>query len=47
MKVLLNTGEVGKIVYIPPQSVAEPIVDLNHNYIDLSKNQEKNIVEVV
>lgn len=47
MKVLLNTGEVGKIVYIPPQSVSNPIVDLNHDYIDLSVNQDKNIVKVV
>lgn len=47
MNVLLNTGEVGKIVYIPPQSVSNPIVGLNHDYIDLSKDQEKNIVKVV
>lgn len=47
MNVLLNTGEVGKIVYIPPQCVSNPIVDLNHKYIDFSKYQEKNIVEVV
>lgn len=47
MKVLLNTGEIGKIVYIPPQSISDPIVDINHDYIDFSKRRDKNIIEIV
>ena len=43
-KVLLNTGEIGEIVYIPPQSITEPIINIGHDYIDLAQNREKNIL---
>jgi putative nucleotidyltransferase with HDIG domain len=34
--VVLNSGEKGKIVYIPPHDILSPIVETNSGYLDLS-----------
>lgn len=46
-KVFFDTGEYGEIVYIPPQSITEPVVRIGHSYIDLARNKSKNILSVV
>jgi putative nucleotidyltransferase with HDIG domain len=47
LDVLLNTGEVGEIVYIPPHNITNPIVKIGREYIDLSKIRDKVIVEII
>lgn len=46
-KVLLNTGEIGEIVFIPLQSITEPIIKIGHDYIDLAQNSEKKIASLI
>lgn len=38
--VLLNNGQTGKIVYIPPQCVWRPIVNVGEDFLDLSREKE-------
>lgn len=38
-KVLLNTGEVGEIVYIPPQDILSPVIQAPLKTYDLSKDK--------
>jgi HD-GYP domain-containing protein (c-di-GMP phosphodiesterase class II) len=40
-KVLLSNGKSGEIVYVPPQAIDKPIIAIEGQYIDLSK--ETNI----
>lgn len=46
-KVMLNTGEVGEVVYIPPHNITEPIINIGFKYIDMSRYGEKNILCMV
>jgi HD-GYP domain-containing protein (c-di-GMP phosphodiesterase class II) len=46
-KVLLNTDEVGEIVYVPPHSITKPIISVNSQYIDLSKEATIKIVAML
>jgi putative nucleotidyltransferase with HDIG domain len=46
-KVLLNNGEIGEIVYVPPQDITCPVINIGSTYIDLSKEREVKVVEVV
>lgn len=43
-KVLLNTGEVGEVVYIPLHSITEPVVHVGTEYLDLAKSESKQIL---
>lgn len=43
IKVMLNNGERGEIIYIPPQRITEPIILSGGRYIDLSKSSELKI----
>jgi putative nucleotidyltransferase with HDIG domain len=45
--VLLNTGEVGTIVYVPPHNITDPIVKVDDEYVDFSRTQDKAIVELL
>lgn len=47
MKVLLSNGEIGKIVYIPPQDLASPIVQTETGYIELWYGRELSIVAML
>ncbi|KUO76536.1 MAG: hypothetical protein APF77_05245 [Clostridia bacterium BRH_c25] len=46
-KVFLNTGETGKIAYIPPQSITEPVVKIGYKYVDLAKDGSRSILCMV
>lgn len=46
-KVLLNNGESGEIVYIPPHAITEPIISIGSEYIDLSKNSNLKITSML
>lgn len=46
LKVVLNNGDIGEIVYIPPHCITKPVIKLNHEYVDLSENDSLKIVRV-
>jgi putative nucleotidyltransferase with HDIG domain len=45
--VKMNNGETGKVVFVSPQSISTPIVSINGKYIDLLKNKDVKIVEML
>ncbi|MDD3172849.1 MAG: HD-GYP domain-containing protein [Herbinix sp.] len=45
--VQLSNGEIGKIVYIPPQDIVYPILSINSEYVDLSTITGIKVLEVV
>lgn len=46
-KVLLSNGEIGEIVYIPLKNLACPTVKISSGYLDLSKEKEIRIVNMI
>lgn len=46
-KVILNTGEIGEIVYIYPQDDTKPIVKVGDEFIDILKEKEVEVVDIV
>jgi putative nucleotidyltransferase with HDIG domain len=42
-KVILNSGQSGRIVYIPPNDVLSPIIMVNNEYVNLRKRPELKI----
>lgn len=46
-KVLLNTDEIGEIVYVPYHQILHPIVKISEKYIDLSENKKYRIVKMI
>lgn len=46
-QVLLNTGEIGKVAYIPPQCITEPVICIGKNYIDCSSRKDIQILNMV
>lgn len=45
--VKMNTGETGKIIFVAPQSISTPIVAVNGKLIDLSRNRQLKIVDMI
>lgn len=43
-KVVLDTGEIGEVVYIPLHSIAEPVISIGSDYLDLAKSKERRIL---
>ena len=43
----MNNGEMGKVIFVSPQSISMPIVSVNGKYIDLSQNSQLKIVEMM
>ncbi|MDP4091414.1 MAG: HD-GYP domain-containing protein [Bacillota bacterium] len=46
MRALLDNGESGEIIFIPPRDVLNPIVKIGDRFIDFSKEKQFNIVGV-
>jgi len=46
-EVLLGSGEVGEIAYIPPQCVMNPIIKIENEYFDSYSNRGKMIVQMI
>ncbi len=46
-KVLLSTGDVGEIAFIPPQDVTSPVIYVNNQYIDIAKENHIKILEIL
>jgi len=45
--VKMNNGEMGKVIFVTPQSISMPIVAVNGKYIDLSQNRQLKIAEMM
>ncbi len=43
----LNNGLQGEIVYIPPHDVIYPIVQIGSNFLDLSKDEQLKVVDIM
>lgn len=46
-KVLLSNGQVGEIVYVPPQDILNPIISVHNNYVDLAKEKNLKITDLI
>lgn len=46
IRVVLDNGEIGEVVYIPPRNVLSPIVKLNDKYIDFSEENISRIIDI-
>jgi len=46
-KILLSNGQTGEIVYVPPQVITKPIISINSEYFDLSKDNKVKIVKML
>ncbi|NLM47232.1 MAG: HD-GYP domain-containing protein [Epulopiscium sp.] len=46
-QVLLNNGEVGRIVYIPPHCIQKPVVSIGKDFVDLSKEDNISIIKMI
>lgn len=46
-KVLLNNGETGNIVYIPPHCIQKPVINVGKDFLDLSKEEDISIIKMV
>lgn len=46
-KVKTNNGEVGEIVFIPPNDITKPVIRVENSYVELSRNNDIKIVEMV
>lgn len=46
-KVLLSTGDVGEIAFVPPQDVTCPVIYVNNQYIDIAKENHIKILEIL
>lgn len=46
-KVRLSNGQIGEIVYVPPQDILYPIIAVGKDYLDLSHEKDLNIVDIL
>jgi putative nucleotidyltransferase with HDIG domain len=46
-KVRLSNGDVGEIVFIPPQDITSPILYINSEYMDLGRNNDIKVLQVI
>lgn len=46
MNAILEDGRIGEIVYIPPNDLINPIIKVNNELIDMSKENNLNVVNV-
>lgn len=46
-KVKLSNGDNGEIVYVPPQNITSPILYTNSQYLDMSRNNEIKVLQLI
>lgn len=46
-KVLLNTGEIGEVVFIQPQALHRPIIKIKGEYVNLYEKTHLEIIKVI
>ena len=44
---MLSNNEVAEIVYINPKNITKPIIKINDEIVDLSKNKDLDIVYLI
>jgi putative nucleotidyltransferase with HDIG domain len=45
-KVVMNTGQIGEVVYLPPHNTSMPVVRIDDSYIDLEIDKSYRIVKM-
>lgn len=46
-KVILSNGDIGEIVYVPPQDILSPIISVRSKYIDLSRECNLKVLSLL
>lgn len=46
INVILNNGKKGRIIYIPPQNVLNPVIEVQSSYLDLSTQNNVEILRI-
>jgi len=46
-KVKLDSGEIGEVVYVAPQCMSKPVIRVGETYVDLSRDTQRKIIEMV
>lgn len=46
MNAMLEDGRIGEIVYIPPNDLINPIIKVNNELIDMSKENNLNVINI-
>ena len=46
INVVLSNGKRGRIVYIPPQDILSPVVEVQSDYLDLSTRSDAKILSI-
>ncbi len=46
-RVMMNTGKLGEIVYVPPHNISNPVVRVDGSFIDLSAQKSMKIIEML
>jgi nitrogen fixation protein len=46
MRVMLEDGRQGKIMYIPPNDILNPIIKVDEKFIDISKEKGITMVNI-
>lgn len=46
-RVLLKNGEHAKIVYIPPQNITDPVLEINDTYVSMQESPDYTIEEML
>jgi putative nucleotidyltransferase with HDIG domain len=46
-RVMLSTGQLGEIVYVPPHNISNPVVRVDGSFIDLSAKGGMKIIEML
>ena len=47
LKVRMNTGEIGEVVFIPPNNLSQPLINIEGRFIDPTKDHEYVIEAII
>ena len=45
--VIVNTGKKGRVAYVAPHNISRPVVELGRDYVDMAREEELDIVEMI
>lgn len=45
--VQLSNGDIGQVVYVPPQDIVYPVISVGSNYIDMSVEKDLKVINII
>lgn len=45
--VLISTGDIGRVVYIPPHNISRPVIKVASGYLDFSRDESLKILRII